>query len=116
MRVHRVDSDSDVVIVRLDGDIDVVNSSEVRDELLSAALDGGPRFVADLDDVGYIDSNGVRMLFGVAREFAQSRISWVVVLHPDSPLQRLFKVTAFDEVVRLAPSCERAVEMVREDG
>jgi anti-anti-sigma factor len=116
MLIETVEDESDVVVVRLEGELDVVNSSDVREQLLQLALDGGPRFLADLDAVRYIDSNGVRMLFGLAREFSHSRVEWVVVLNPDSPLQRLFKVTAFDEVVRLAPSRERGLAMVRGDG
>lgn len=103
-----------VLVVTLAGEIDLMNHAEVHEALIGAALDGGPLFVADLNDAHYIDSNGVRMLFGLARELEGSRISWVIALSGDAPLQRLFKVTAFDEVVRIVPSVDDAVAALRE--
>ncbi|MEY2467420.1 MAG: anti-sigma factor antagonist [Actinomycetota bacterium] len=103
----------DVVIATLTGDIDLLNHEEVGRELFSAALAGGPRLVANLSAVSYIDSNGVRMLFGLARELDHSRIGWTVVLGDGSPLHRLFKVTNFDEVAKIFPSVEEAVDALR---
>ena len=80
---------------------------------MRTALDGGPLFVADLNGVGYVDSNGVRMLFGLARELDGSRIACAVALASDAPLQRLLKVTAFDEVVQILPSVDDAVAALK---
>lgn len=99
----------DAVVATLVGEIDAVNHLQVGESLLSAALDGGPVFVASLDAVSYIDSNGVRMLFSLAQELDRSRIQWAVALAPDAPLQRLFKVTAFDEVARILDSVDDAL-------
>lgn len=108
------ESRDDVLIATLAGDIDIVNHAEVSASLLTAALDGGPLLVTDLNSVNYVDSNGVRMLFALARELAHSRIGWAVALLDDSPLQRLFKVTAFDEVTPILPSIEEAVDVLRD--
>jgi len=72
--------------------------------LLHAALEGGPRFALDLTDVQYVDSNGVRMLFELANELAQSRVEWAVALDDDSPVMRLLKVTAFNDVAQIFPT------------
>ncbi len=103
----------DVVVATLDGDIDLVNHEELGQQLFSAALEGGPRFVVDLNAVTYVDSNGVRMLFSLARELDHSRIQWTISLDETSPVYRLFKVTTFDEVARIFPSVDEAVAAVR---
>lgn len=107
-------SRGDVLVVTLVGEIDLVNHDEVGQDLFAAALAGGPRLVVDLDSVSYIDSNGVRMLFGLARELDHSRIEWAVALGENSPLHRLFKVTTFDEVADIHPSVDDAVNVFRE--
>ena len=106
----------DVVVATLDGEIDVVNHAEVSAALLEAALAGGPLFVTDLNAVDYVDSNGVRMFFDVARELQRSRIAWAAVLAPDAPLQRLLQVTAFDGTVQIFPSLAAATTALKTQG
>jgi len=98
----------DVAIASLGGDIDLINHGEVLRALLSAALEHGPRLVVDLTGVQYVDSNGVRMLFELANELSQSRVEWAVALDESSPLMRLLKVTAFDEVASIFPTASDA--------
>ena len=88
----------DVAVASVAGDIDMINHDELLRSLLATALDQGPRLVIDLTDVQYVDSNGVRMLFELATELNQARVEWAVALDDDSPLMRLLKVTAFNEV------------------
>ncbi len=103
----------DVVVATLVGDIDLLNHEAVGQELYAVALAAGPLLVVDFTAVDYVDSNGVRMLFGLAREFDHSRIDWTLALGENSPLQRLFKVTTFDEVARILPSVDEAIAAVR---
>jgi anti-anti-sigma factor len=97
-----------VLVATLSGEIDLLNCDELGQELLASALAGGGAFVIDLSPIQYADSNGIRMLFVLAREFDRSRIKWAVALADASPLWRLFKVTTFDEVAAILPSVEDA--------
>ncbi|HUR76508.1 MAG TPA: STAS domain-containing protein [Acidimicrobiales bacterium] len=99
----------DVVVASLNGEIDLVNHEQAGAEILTTALDSGPRLVIDFQNVSYVDSNGVRMLFGVARELDHSRVEWTVALGEQSPLKALFKVTTFDEVARVFETLEDAL-------
>lgn len=115
MRGTHIDTErrNEVVVATLVGDIDLLNHEAVGEELYAAALAAGPLLVVDFSAVDYVDSNGVRMLFGLAREFDHSRIGWTVALGENSPLQRLFKVTTFDEVARIFPSVDEAIAALR---
>ena len=93
-----------VLVASLAGDIDLVNHEQALRELLRVALDSGPRLVIDLSAVRYVDSNGVRMLFDLAKELDHARVDWAIALGDQSPVARLLKVTAFDEVARVYPS------------
>jgi anti-anti-sigma factor len=109
-----IGADDGVVLATLGGEIDLLNCDEVGHELRAAALAGGAGMVTDLSAVRYADSNGVRMLFVLARELTQSRINWTVALNESSPLRRLFKVTTFDEIVPILPSVEEALAALAE--
>lgn len=115
MKALRIDTSTldGVVIATLVGEIDVVNHDEVKEALLRAALAGGPLFITDLNAVDYVDSNGVRMFFDVARELERARIAWATVLAPDAPLQRLFQVTAFADTVQIFPSLDAATAALK---
>ena len=115
MKALRIDTATrdGIVVATLVGEIDVVNHAEASEALLEAALAGGPLFVTDLNAVDYVDSNGVRMFFDVARELQRSRIAWAAVLAPDAPLQRLFQVTAFDDTVQIFPSIDAATAALK---
>lgn len=115
MRGMRIETEreGDVVVATLAGDIDLLNHEAVGEQLFAAALAAGPRVVVDFNGVNYVDSNGVRMLFGLAREFEHSRIGWTVALGNHSPLHSLFKVTTFDEVARIFPTVSDAIAAVQ---
>jgi anti-anti-sigma factor len=115
MKGRHIDTEQhdDVVVATLVGDIDLLNHEAVGEELYEVALAAGPLLVIDFAAVDYVDSNGVRMLFGLAREFDHSRIGWTIALGESSPLHRLFKVTTFDEVARIFPSVDEAIAAVR---
>jgi anti-sigma B factor antagonist len=97
-----------VAVAAVAGDIDLVNHDEVLQRLLGIALDSGPRLVVDVTAVRYVDSNGVRMLFELANELHQARVEWAVALNDESPLMRLLKVTAFDEVAEIFATATEA--------
>lgn len=103
----------DVFVASLFGDIDLLTAEALGHDLFTAALEDGPLFVANLDGVDYVDSNGIRMLFALARELDHSRIQWAIALRPDSPLHALFKVTAFDASASIYASDEEAAAALR---
>jgi anti-anti-sigma factor len=103
----------DVAVAKVFGEIDVVTHDDARLRLIAAALDGGPRFVIDLDGVSYVDSNGIRVLFALARELDHSRIEWGIALRNESPLHSLFKVTAFDEAASIFAAADEAIDAVK---
>lgn len=103
-----------VVIAAVSGDIDIANIEELGQELRKAGLTSGIGLVIDLGDVRYIDSAGVTMLFAVRQELERARLRVAVAIPDSSPVRRLLKVTAFDEVVPTLPATDDAVSVLRD--
>ncbi|MDQ1508119.1 MAG: hypothetical protein QOD57_5846, partial [Actinomycetota bacterium] len=63
----------DVVVARLEGDIDLANTAAVAATVLGGVPNDTLGLVVDLTDVRYIDSVGIRMLFAFIRALHAAR-------------------------------------------
>ncbi len=106
----------DVVIVRLEGDIDLANTPTLSATILEAIPNDAAGLVVDLNAVRYIDSVGIRMLFTFVRQLHASRQGMAVVVQPDSPVRKLLKITHFDEATALRATIDEAIVALRDSG
>jgi anti-sigma B factor antagonist len=106
----------DVVVARLDGDIDLANTPTVSAKVLEAIPNDAFGLVVDLSEVRYIDSVGIRMLFTFVRALQASRQGMAVAVPPDSPVRKLLKITHLDEATVIRGSVDDAVAALRESG
>ena len=106
----------DAVVARLEGDIDLANTPTLSATILEAIPNDALGLVVDLSDVRYIDSVGIRMLFTFVRSLHDSRQGMAIVVPPESPVQKLLKITHLDEATVLRASVDDAVVALREGG
>ena len=111
-----IEQQDDVVIVRLDGDIDLANTPTLSATILEAIPNDAAGLVIDLGAVRYIDSVGIRMMFTFVRQLHASRQGMAVVVQPDSPVRKLLKITQFDEATALRATIDEAIVALRDGG
>ena len=111
-----IDERDEVVVVRLEGDIDLANTPTLSATILEAVPNDSLGLVVDLSDVRYIDSVGIRMLFTFVRSLRDSRQGMAVAVPPDSPVRKLLKITHLDEAAVFRTTVEEAVVALREGG
>jgi anti-anti-sigma factor len=111
-----IDQRDDVVIARLEGDIDLANTPTLSATILEAVTNDAVGLVVDLSDVRYIDSVGIRMLFTFVRSLNDSRQGMAIAVPPESPVRKLLKITHLDEAVVFRDSADGAVIALRESG
>ena len=96
----------EAVGLRIDGELDLYSSPEVRDE-----LDGiGPevRYVlADLTGLTFMDSTGVATLLSAARELAKREGKMMLVVG-DPNVLRVVEVTGLDDYFEIRDDYESA--------
>lgn len=83
-------------IIRIEGEVDVSNASELRDALDTALADGVKEVEADFAEVAYIDSTGIGVLVGTAHR-AQESGSVLVVANPQKNVERVFTLLGVDK-------------------
>jgi anti-sigma B factor antagonist len=106
----------DVVIARLDGEIDLANTPMLSAAILEAVPNDAVGLVVDLSGVRYIDSVAIRMLFTFVRTLHDSRQGMAIAVPPDSPVQKLLKITHLDEATEFRDTVDAAVVALRESG
>jgi anti-anti-sigma factor len=93
-----LDRDGDVVVARLDGEIDSSNSSELR-VALAARLPTAARVLAlDLSGVTYLDSSGIELLFELGRSLAARRQMIRLIVPETAPIRRVLELCAMESV------------------
>ena len=105
-----------VVIARLDGEIDLANTPAVSSAVLEAVPNDALGLVIDLTGVRYIDSVAIRMLFTFVRALHDSRQGMAIAVPPDSPVRRLLKITHLDQATEFRDSVAEAVVALQESG
>ena len=83
--------------VALIGEIDIANVDDAEAALTPMAASGAP-LVLDLVGLTYCDSQGVAMLFRLARQ-ARDRGGALTVANPQGIVSRVLEITRLDEVV-----------------
>jgi anti-anti-sigma factor len=102
-----------VPMASVEGEIDIANASELRDELFAALSNQPPGLIVDLSGVTYLDSRGVHVLLELA-ERMKVRHQQLCLVVPDTGLiKRVLQLTHLDEIVPVHPSVEEAAEQIR---
>ena len=93
-----------VGVVKLAGEVDIVQAHGLRERLLGAVRNEDLGLVVDLGGATYIDSVGVSLLFELAERLSLRQLRLAVVL-PDSGLvKRVIKIVNLDSVAEIHPS------------
>lgn len=101
-----------VLIARLGGEVDMTNSTYVRDELVASMPNDALGLVVDLSGCRYLDSAAIEVLFDLARRLGRRRQRLHVALAPSSPLRRVLSLTDVAAVAPIHDSLEEAVAAV----
>ena len=86
-------------IVKVFGEIDISNASQVEkalDELVQAAR---ARHIVDLTDTTYFDSSGIRVLFSLASRLRSRRQELHIIVPADGITRRVLELTGLPQVV-----------------
>ena len=95
----RVEHDGDVTVLRVSGEVDLVNAHELSAALEAAAGDSGP-MVVDLCDVPFMDSTGLRSIIQLRERFElEARPPLRVRIDENGPVARLLDLVGMRDVL-----------------
>jgi anti-sigma B factor antagonist len=98
---------SDVVVVAVDGEVDVYAAPALRDGL-TELLQNGSSVVVDLSEVGFLDSTGLGALVA-ARTAAAEQGAALPLVCTHQRILKLFTITGLDGVFRIYDTVDAAL-------
>jgi anti-anti-sigma factor len=100
---------SEVVVARVEGEIDISNVGAVRRELTDGVPNTALGLVVDLSETSHLDSSGVHLLFQLATALESRQQRICVVAPPTAPSSRVLLITGFDQLMPVTSSVGEAV-------
>lgn len=96
-----------VKVAALKGRLDTATAPAVEARLL-ALLEGGGKLVADMAEVHYVSSAGLRVLLKAAKQ-AKANGGAFAVASPQAPVREVLEISGFDKILAIHGSRDAAV-------
>ena len=102
----------EVVVARLTGELDISVAEPTGRKIAQALPSSARGVVVDMSALEFMDSSGVSMLFGLARQVGSHRQQLCVVAPPGRPVSRVLEIVEFDRAAPVREDVDSAVELV----
>jgi anti-anti-sigma factor len=103
-------------VAHFSGEIDRSNAAELGERLTAAIDERSKGLVADLSELAFIDSTGIRMLFELAAELKRQRQALRVVVRAGAHLGQILDTVGLKQAAPTDPTVEDAVAALTDGG
>ncbi len=100
--------EGDILIVALEGRLDGTNAAKFEEMLTSEIGDGGCSVVADLENLAYISSAGLRAILLVTKSVS-SKGGKLALCSLSLQIEEVFKISGFDKIIPIHATRVEAV-------
>jgi anti-anti-sigma factor len=113
VRVEMEERDEgEVVIARLTGELDIAVAASVGSKIAQAVPSSARGVVVDMSGLDFMDSSGVSMLFGLARQVGSHRQQLRVVAPAGGPVARVLDIVEFGRAAPVDTEVDAAVAQI----
>ena len=98
-------------IARLRGDIDLSNAASIKRSIMESISNHEHKLVVDLEQVEYLDSAGIGMLFDLWRRLVAHEQELMLVVPAGSPVRRSLQVSGWPTDIKAVESLREATEV-----
>jgi anti-anti-sigma factor len=102
-------SERDVVVARVIGEIDLSNADQLEHEISRALSNRSVALVLDLTECGYLDSAGIRLIFGLSERLSRRGQDLRLVVPEAAAIERVLSLTNVADVAALYRSVEQGL-------
>lgn len=106
-------SERDVVVARVIGEIDLSNANQLEHEISRALSNQSRALLLDLTACGYLDSAGIRLIFGLSERLSRRGQGLRLVVPEGAAIERVLGLTNVTEVAAVDRSLEQALARQR---
>jgi len=107
-----IEQRDEVVIARLTGELDISVADSKGRKIAEAVPSSARGVVVDMAQLEFMDSSGVSMLFGLARQVGSHRQQLVVVAPTGRPVARVLQIVEFDRAAPVREDVDAAIEAI----
>lgn len=97
------------LIGEIRGEIDMATARGLRDQLAASVPNTAKGVLLDLSPVPYIDSAGIRLLFGLAEDLQTRRQQLRLVVPEGAPIQTVLRLVDLHAAAPIHPSIDEAL-------
>jgi anti-anti-sigma factor len=105
----RIMQEGPVVIVSLEGEVDLSNVQEIRDQLLRAVPNTATALILNLTEARYLDSQGVGMLLDVTHRLSMREQRLLLVTPKHTPVWSLLEVLSVPTAIPVVDTMQEGV-------
>ncbi len=109
----RITERQGVPIVAVEGEVDIANVGQLRNQIIQAVPNSAPGLVLDLSSTSYLDSRGVHLILELADRMATTQQQLRVVAPEGALVRRVLLLTHVDATVPLDDSVDAAIARLR---
>jgi anti-sigma B factor antagonist len=99
----------EVVVLVVDGELDVSNITAFRATVADAMTTGAGQLVVDLTPASYIDSSGTSLMIELAREMSLKRGDFAVIAPGHCRARRVFELSGVNHAFEIYDDLEAAL-------
>jgi len=107
-----IEQRDEVVIARLTGELDISVADSTGRKIAEAVPSSARGVVVDMAQLEFMDSSGVSMLFGLARQVGSHRQQLVVVAPTGRPVARVLQIVEFDRAAPVREDVDAAIDAI----
>jgi anti-sigma B factor antagonist len=104
-----IEERGEVVVARLKGELDIAGAPGLGERIGDAVSTSARGLVVDCTDLDFIDSSGIAMLFGLARQLGSRRQQLRVVAREGRPVARVLEIVEFDRAAPIHGTLDEAL-------
>jgi anti-sigma B factor antagonist len=97
-----------VTIIAVAGSIDALSAEDVREHYISLLDQGEKRLVADLSQVDFMSSAGLRVILDVSKRARQAGGD-LRLAGASTSVEKMLKISGFMSILKCFPSADNAV-------
>ena len=99
-----LESQGDVELARVAGEVDASNVNELSERLLDAVPNQARALVLDLRETSYIDSSGISLIFDAAARLRTRRQELRLVVTPRSFVAEVLAAVSMEQSIPIDPA------------
>lgn len=105
----RIVQEGPVVIVSLEGEVDLSNVQKVRGEVLKAVPNSATALILNLSEATYMDSQGIGMLLEITYRLSTRQQQLLLVIPKHTPVWSLLELLSVPNAIPVVGSMQEGV-------